>query len=217
MKAKRLRLNFLTPFLLLTGLGSGTLTLAQSKSTGAGRPAKTGGLPSQSVREVKLCFPQMDIGELLKSSSLTTLKEMFDHQSIVLRKDLRTRVILFRENEGEPLKRLRVASQKNEKGKFEYVMMLQKLDAEGVATDLPVPADQKINPKPSMINSYIASAEILEDEREFSESTKDGHFILSKFRKDELFSLDIRKTLLGGSLYCERKDATAIYCACEGK
>ncbi len=198
--------------------GNGLTSFLQAESLPFKGAEKTpGALPTQSVREVKRCFPKLDIGELLKSSSLATLKEIFDRQSIVLRKDLRTRAVLFRELPTEPLRRLRLVTQKNAKGQLEYILMLQKLDAEGTATDLPIPAAHKINPKPSIINSYFAAAEVLEDEREFLESTKDGHTILSKFRRDELFSLDVRKNLLGGSLYCERKDASEIYCSCEGK
>lgn len=175
-----------------------------------------GDVPLRAFVEVQQCLPKLDLKGFKKAPTMDKLREIIDRQMIVMKKELRARRVLFREPEGV-LKRLRLASQKNAQQKLDYYLTLQKYGANEMVFDLPVPQEHVKNPEVKVINSYFAAAEMLEDERDFLEVTKDGTRVLAKLRKDELFSLELRPPGKKHSLYCERKNSMVVYCSCSSE
>lgn len=166
------------------------------------------------LEQLSKCYPEVKIKELeKKGTTLTVLKSLLDEQLFVLRTDLKSRSVEFRDSDGIS-KRLKLVQARTKIGVPEYRLELEKVDKNGVGTKIDLPKDHQINPSQILVSSYLSGADIKSDEKETFDTRLNDLQMTTHWLKDEVVSFNLAPLKGKKELSCEQTLQNAAVCIC---
>jgi hypothetical protein len=145
---------------------------------------------------------------------LNQLKDEADRKFVTSQTLLRYRQAVLKDVSGQQ-KRLRLAAGKNaKKGKFDYALTLEKLDAKGAGTLVELPSAQKLNPTQKDLDQYFLNQEVLEDEYSYFDTKLNGMSMSYKRGFKDLFEIEISDPRGRRRVFCEDKKSLSVVCTC---
>lgn len=169
---------------------------------------------SHLYEQLNKCYPEIKTKELeKKGASLTILKTLLDDQLFVLRTDLKSRSVEFRDPEGV-IKRLNLRQARTKLGLPEYRLEIEKLDKNGVGTKVDLPKEHQVNPSQITVSSYLSGTDIRSDERETFDTRLNDLQMTTHWSKDEVISFTLAPLKGKRELNCEQTKQNAAVCIC---
>ena len=175
---------------------------------------------SQSFQSIKKCYPDLASSEVARSEitgslELGRLKDKIDHVYFTTKSALRYRKMSF-EDLQKDTKRLTIRRTNSIKNhKFEYEMILEKIDEKGMFTDIEIPVKHRKNPKQADINTYILNSVIKKDETSFIDTKLNGFILTYQRNFLDVVELELRDSRGLRTLTCENQKNLGVVCTCK--
>lgn len=168
---------------------------------------------SVSYTNIVKCFPALKNEAQTLKVDLNVLKDDIDRAFVTSQSLLRYRQVILKDSLGTQ-KRLKLSAKPGKKGKFNYLLSLEKLDAKGAGTPIEIPASQRINPTQKDLDQYFLNQEVLQDERSYFDTKLNGHGLSFKRGFQKIFELELSDEKAHQRLLCEDKNELGVVCTC---
>ncbi|KHD89502.1 MAG: hypothetical protein OM95_03145 [Bdellovibrio sp. ArHS] len=162
------------------------------------------------------CFPEFQDEQLSFKVDLNRLKDIADEKFVTSQSQLRQRKIHYLDAEKQAMN-LILRTKFSGGKKVETELTLQQVDEKGVVTNVGLTANQRINPKQDIINSFLLNATIKSDEYSYNDTKLNGVVATYKrnFKEVDDYELDDKPNKR--SISCEKKKDLGIICTCSKK
>lgn len=187
---------------------------AQTSAQTSAQSTQKNSFSTRLLEQISKCYPEVKTKDLEnKGTSLTLLKSLLDEQLFVLRTDLKSRSVEFRDSEGVS-KRLKLVQSRTKIGVPEYRLELEKVDKNGIGTKVELPKDHQVNPSQILLSSYLSGADIKSDEKETFDTRLNDLQMSTHWLKEDVISFSLAPIKGKKELNCELSRQNSAVCIC---
>lgn len=202
-------MKFFIPFIFLTPF----LATAQP-NTQMPSPAATP--VSVSYENVLQCFPELKDDSLAFKVNLTKLKGIADEKFVTVRSQLRQRKVNYLDADKQEFN-LILKNQSASLKKPKIELTVQKVQSDGVLTDLALTKNQRTNPKQEIINGFLLNSTIRSDVYSYLDTKLNGVSSTYKRNFHEVTEFNLEGSTRKRSLSCTSESQLGIICTCTKK
>ncbi|WP_255490017.1 hypothetical protein [Bdellovibrio sp. KM01] len=197
------------PFIFLTPL----LASAQPNTK---MPPPTATPVSVSYENVLKCFPELKDDSLAFKVNLTKLKELADEKFVTIRSQLRQRKVNYLDADKQEFN-LILKNETTSIKKPKIELTVQKVQADGVLTDIALTKNQRTNPKQEIINGFLLNSTIRSDVYSYLDTKLNGVSSTYKRNFHEVTEFNLEGSARKRSLSCSSESQLGIICTCTKK
>lgn len=170
------------------------------------------GLVHPSYKNVIRCFPEFTEKNLEENFNLKELKDRIDQKYVTIKKVLQYRKIKYVDDAGQ--KKVLYLNISKEKTKINYQLSLDLVDEKNNHAPQQISKAHQLNPSQAVINQYLATARIQEEENSYEEHKSSNKILIFVKRNSDVIELKLSDKLKQKSLSCELRESLVL-CVCK--